>query len=195
MMPLAETDLQIDYCPGPKAVVPDTLSQSPDYSYCEGNLFLHMILTLEVPFSTLIVKPSFLHYLSSKQFNSADHEIASFVDLARASGVHFLIESRFGVDLVVHHLFGKAKQLVLPNGSRFRQICMDQLRYTAQGGQLGVCMLYYALEQRLWWPTMCLTISSFVAGCSTCQHIKDSTQCTPGLLQTLPIPSHHFESW
>ena len=42
---------------------------------------------------------------------------------------------------------------------------------------------------------MCLTISSFVAGCSTCQHIKDSTQHTPVLLQPLPIPSHHFESW
>ena len=42
---------------------------------------------------------------------------------------------------------------------------------------------------------MRLTISSFVAGCSTCQRIKDSTQYTPGLLQPLPIPSHHFECW
>ena len=41
---------------------------------------------------------------------------------------------------------------------------------------------------------MCFTISSFVASFSTCQHIKDSTQHTPGLLQPLCIPSHHFES-
>ena len=34
-----------------------------------------------------------------------------------------------------------------------------------------------------------------MAGCSTCQHIKDFTQHTPRLLQPLSIPSHHFESW
>ena len=39
------------------------------------------------------------------------------------------------------------------------------------------------------------TISSFVAGCSTYKHINDSTQCIPGLLQTLSVLSHHFESW
>ena len=42
---------------------------------------------------------------------------------------------------------------------------------------------------------MCLTINSFVSGCSTCQHIKDSTQHTPGLLQPHPIPFHYFDSW
>ena len=42
---------------------------------------------------------------------------------------------------------------------------------------------------------MHLTISSLVAGCSICQHIKDSTQHTPVLHQPLPTPSCHFESW
>ena len=42
---------------------------------------------------------------------------------------------------------------------------------------------------------MCLIISSFVAGWSTCQHIKDSTQHACGFLQPLLIPSHHSESW
>ena len=42
---------------------------------------------------------------------------------------------------------------------------------------------------------MCSTISSFVAGCSTYQHIKDPTQHTPGLFQPLLLPSHYFESW
>ena len=41
---------------------------------------------------------------------------------------------------------------------------------------------------------MCSTISSFIAGYSSCQHIKDSTPSTLGLLQPPSIPSHCFES-
>ena len=42
---------------------------------------------------------------------------------------------------------------------------------------------------------MHLTSGSFISGCSTCQCIKDSTQCTPGFFQPLPIPFYYFESW
>ena len=69
MEQLAETGLQIDYCPGPEAVFPDALSCRPDYGECKGsfgNLFLHTILTLEAHCSTLVLEPSFLHRLSSK---------------------------------------------------------------------------------------------------------------------------------
>ena len=41
--------------------------------------------------------------------DSADHKMANFMALARSDDVHFSIESRFGVDLVVCHLAGKAK--------------------------------------------------------------------------------------
>ena len=52
----------------------------------------------------------------------------------------------------------------------------------------------HALEWWVWWLTIHLTISSFVASFSTCQHIKNSTQRTPGLLQPFLIPFCHFES-
>ena len=57
----------------------------------------------------MVAEPSFLHHLSSKWFDSADYEMANFVALARSDDVHFLIGLRFGVDLVVHYLSGKAK--------------------------------------------------------------------------------------
>ena len=72
-------------------------------------LLLHAGLTLEAHCSTLVVEPSFLHNLSSKQFDSADHEMANFVALARSDYVHSLIELRFAVYLVVHHHAGKKK--------------------------------------------------------------------------------------
>ena len=62
MEQLVETDLQIDYCPGPEAVVLDALSCRPDYGACAGslsNLLLHTILTLEAHCSTLVIEPSF----------------------------------------------------------------------------------------------------------------------------------------
>ena len=69
MKKLAETDLQIDYHPGPEAVVLDVLSCRPDYGDCEGplgNLLSYTILTLEAYCSALVVEPSFLHHLNSK---------------------------------------------------------------------------------------------------------------------------------
>ena len=74
-----------------------------------GDLLLHTILTLEAHCSTLVVELNFLHRLSSKYFDFANHEMANFVVLARSNDVFFLIESRFGVALVVCHLVGKAK--------------------------------------------------------------------------------------
>ena len=62
MEQLAETDLHIDYCPGPKAVVLDGLPHRPDYSDFKGslgNLLSHTILILEAHCSTLAVEPSF----------------------------------------------------------------------------------------------------------------------------------------
>ena len=46
--------------------------------------------------------------------------MANFVALARSNDVCFLIELRFGIDLAVRHLAGKAKYLVLPSRSGFR---------------------------------------------------------------------------
>ena len=74
-----------------------------------GNLLSHTILTLEVCFSTLVVEPSFLHHLSSKESDSADHDMANFLALARSDEVYFSVESRFSVDLVVLHFFGKTE--------------------------------------------------------------------------------------
>ena len=99
MEQLAETDLQIEDHPGPEAVILDAISHRPDFSNCEGSLgdlLLHTVLTLEAHCSTLVVEPSFLHHLSSKQFDSADHKMANFVALARSDDVHFLIESKTG---------------------------------------------------------------------------------------------------
>ena len=56
-----------------------------------------------------VVEPSFLHHLRFKPFDSANHEMVNFVALAWSNVVFFLIESLFGVDLVVCHLSGKAK--------------------------------------------------------------------------------------
>ena len=69
MKQLAETDLLIDYHPGPEAVVPDALSYRPDFGVCKGSLgdlLLHTVLILEAYCSILVVEPSFLHHLRSK---------------------------------------------------------------------------------------------------------------------------------
>jgi transposase InsO family protein len=50
------------------------------------------------------------------------------------------------------------------------------------------------VTRRYWWPSVAKDVSDYVASCPACQHSKQRTGPTPGLLQSLPIPTEPWES-
>ena len=60
--------------------------------------------------------------------------------------MHFLIETCYGVDLVVCYVSGKAKQLMLYGENGIHQLCTEELHCITLGGHLGVHKLLHTLE-------------------------------------------------
>ena len=60
---------------------------------------------------------------------------------------------------------------------------------------LGARRTLALLTKRVWWPTIARDVKAAVATCEVCQKNKDRTTRTPGPLQPLEIPQHHFATW
>ena len=52
--------------------------------------------------------------------------------------MHFLVESRFKVDLVVHYISGKPNSFILPSGNGIFQLYIEELHYTGLGSHLVI---------------------------------------------------------
>jgi hypothetical protein len=50
------------------------------------------------------------------------------------------------------------------------------------------------MRHTYWWPSMMADIETFCRSCGMCQTTKDSPQRPSGLLHTLPIPDHPWQS-
>src|ERR1700676_4645973 len=72
------------------------------------------------------------------------------------------------------------------------EVTIDQTHNTL--GHLGSQKTLEYTCQWFWWPRMGCDIEKFCLSCETCQMSKSSNQLKPGLLHSLPIPSHPWES-
>ena len=64
---------------------------------------------------------------------------------------------------------------MLPAEVGFGRIVLYKLHDSALGGHLGAEKMLLALQQRVWWPCMRAHMDAYVAGCPTCQRVKDHT--------------------
>ena len=111
--------------------------------------------------------------------------------MARSSDLQFCMTDCAGVSLVSHHN-SRVDQIVLPKSSGFYELLIEKLHVSPLAGHLGVLKLTNALFQRVWWPKLHETVTSFVCLCMTCAETKGSTAVPPGLLQPLPVPESRF---
>ena len=99
-----------------------------------------------------------------------------------------------GVQLLMRHV-DTGHQVVIPAGHGLRQLLMEEVQASPVGGHLGVRKVLASFQAHVFWPQIHKIVSSFVAGCQTCQHAYNSTCLPTGQLQPLPIPASRFTSW
>ena len=121
--------------------------------------------------------------------------MSCFLCMAPSSDPHFCVIHRAGVPLVTRHNSGGVDYIVLPQSGGFRKLLIEELHLTPFSGHLGVIKLTHVLLQRVWWPKLRETVTSFVYSYTTCVQTKDSTGVPLGLLQPLPVPESRFSSW
>ena len=114
--------------------------------------------------------------------------------MAWSSDLQFRVIHRTGVPLVTHRNSDGLGQIVVPKSSEFYELLIEEIHMTPLAGYLGIWKLIHVLFQRVWWPKLGETVTSFIHSCMTCVQTKDSTTVPPGLLQPLLVPQSRFSS-
>ena len=121
--------------------------------------------------------------------------MASFLDMAWSSDPQFYVTHRTVVPLNTCHSFDGVYQIVVPKSGGFYELLIKEFHVTPLASHLGVWKLTHALFQRVWWPKLHETVTSFVCSCITCTQTKDNTAVPSGLLQSLSVPESSFFLW
>ena len=154
---LSAYKLSLEYQPGREAVVPNALSH------------LHIV----------VLEPGWLPWVSRCQHS--DPKLTPFIVHAQSHDGHFCLHGG-GEHPTLYRVLNDSEVLVLPAKGGFCEIVLHELHDSALGGQLGAEKTLLALQQRVWWHCMRAHVDAYVAGCPTCQRVKDCTQRPPGPL-------------
>ena len=84
---------------------------------------------------------------------------------------------------------------MIPEGGGLHTLLMQELHCTPLSLHKGVCKMVDLLFACVWWPQLRASVASFIGGCPTCLHVKDSTQKAASTLQPLPIPAGKFSNY
>lgn len=82
----------------------------------------------------------------------------------------------------------KEGRVVIPTGSPFIPILLQQFHASSTGGHEGQLKTYKRLSREVTWIGVCHDVIKFIEQCQTCQKNKYSTLSPAGLLNPLPIP-------
>ena len=118
--------------------------------------------------------------------------MACFLYIAWSSDQEFRMTHLAGVPLVTCCNSDGVDQIVVPKSGGFCELLIKKLHVTPLAGYLGVWKLTHALSQRVWWPKLRETVTSFVHSYMTCAQTKDSTEVPPALLQALLVLQSRF---
>jgi hypothetical protein len=80
----------------------------------------------------------------------------------------------------------------LVGGHRFTELIIEQGHKTI--GHLGGRKTASYVKKSYWWPTVTKDVISYCESCGTCQATKESPLKPQGLLHTLPVPEHPWQS-
>ena len=82
-----------------------------------------------------------------------------------------------------------------PKSCGVREVLTEKLHVTPLAGQISVWKLARALFQRVCWPKLHETVTSFIHSSMAFAHTKDSTAVPSGLLQPLPVLESRLSSY
>ncbi len=85
-------------------------------------------------------------------------------------------------------------QVVVPNNAVLKHRIISEYHDSNLAAHRGRDATLDLVTRRYWWPSVAKDVSDYVASCPACQHSKQRTGPTPGLLQSLPIPTEPWES-
>jgi hypothetical protein len=83
--------------------------------------------------------------------------------------------------------------LYLCKNSQLKQKVLLEFHTSPVGGHSGFLKTYHRVKKDFFWDGLKINVQRFVAECLVCQKNKVETIKTPGLLQTLSIPSQRWE--
>jgi hypothetical protein len=84
-------------------------------------------------------------------------------------------------------------RLYLCKKSQLKQKIQLELHTSPVEGHSDYLITYHRVKKECFWDGLKNDVQRFVAECLVCQQNKVETIKTPGLLQTLAIPSQHWE--
>ena len=122
---------------------------------------------------TVVVEPGWLGRVACAQHCAP--ELSTFLLAARGQDPTFVLRGS-GEFLVLYHVSAGHDQLVLPAAGGFRELVLAELHDSSLGGHLDSRHMLAALQLCIWWPGMRANVAAYMSSCSTCQHVKDSTQ-------------------
>ena len=84
-------------------------------------------------------------------------------------------------------------RLVLPKGSKYIPVILEEYHSGISGGHSGVLKTVKRVQRLFHWTNLKQDVQTFVAECRVCQTHKTSTLTPAGLLQPIPVPNQIWE--
>jgi hypothetical protein len=191
---LQQFDLTISYREGKDNVVADALSRRGDFK---------KEAEIEDAKEKSDVAPNIprIKYQISAISHIEDGDpifIAELVDATKNDeALRHLLEDPFKYGYsVTEDGFLKNQQglVVVPNNREVRTKILQEIHDTPTGGHRGIEKTVNKLSKLFWWSGMKDEVQQYIGSCISCQSNKSTNRATPGLLHSLPIPTHPWES-
>jgi Integrase zinc binding domain len=85
-------------------------------------------------------------------------------------------------------------RICVGNSHNWRQLILQKVHDSSQGGHSGTDVTYHRLKQMFYWPHMKEYTINYVRSCPKCQMVKPEHLPSPRLLQPLPILDQAWSS-
>lgn len=95
---------------------------------------------------------------------------------------------------VVDDLLFRKHRLVIPSDLHVRELILQWLHSSHQGGHSGIRASVHRIKSLFHWKGLHRDVAHFIQKCETCLRCKYETIAPPGLLQPLPIPGSIWQS-
>jgi hypothetical protein len=93
----------------------------------------------------------------------------------------------------VNGLWHFQDRLCIPRDMGIRTKLLHEFHDAPSAGHAGPQKTLIAISNHFWWPHMARSVQAYVRSCPTCQRVKPSTRCPPGLLHPHAIPSRPWD--
>ena len=127
----------------------------------------------------MVLEPGWLPQVSHSQHS--DPELAPLIVHSQSNDGHFCLCGE-GEHPTLYQVLKYSEVLVLLAKGGFHEIVLCELYGGALGGHFWAKKMLLTLQQRVWLPNVRAYVHTYMAGCPTCQRVKDLTYHPPGPL-------------